>query len=102
MADMTKPEEMTGNESIIPYNEERVDDIKEKGPNSLSQTLICMLLMLFNNVYWVLRKKFSPSLHITNFALATIILIITMPCRSGWPAMLDERFVFQMASLFVF
>ena len=75
---------------------------KELGPGALGQTIVCMILMLVNNLIWVRRKSFSPVWHTLHYFIAVAILILYLPRKDWWPVMTGVKYMYTVMNIFIF
>ena len=75
---------------------------QELGPGAFCQTLLCMIVMVLNNVIWIRQKKFSAGRHILHYFIAAALLILYMPRKDWWPVMTDDKYSYMIMDIFVF
>ena len=101
-----RPDDITfSSDYEVPESTKKNDKLlarMEAGPGLLCQSLICMLLMIVNNVIWVRRREFSGARHTVHYFIAAAVLILYLPRKAWWPAMNGVKFMATAMNVFIF
>ena len=66
------------------------------------QTVLCMVLMIINNWFWVRRKSFLVCWHSTHYYFASAILLLYLPRMDLWPSMLQTKLQYTVINILIF
>ena len=101
-----RPDDITfSSDYEVPESAKKNDKLlarMEAGPGLLCQSLICMLLMIVNNVVWVRRREFSGAWHTVHYFIAAAVLMLYLPRKAWWPAMNGVKFISTAMNIFIF
>lgn len=80
-----------------------VTDSSSTAKDSLSfliaPSLICMPMIILNNVVWVRRRSFSAKWHTMHYFIASGLLVLLLPFVSWSRAMSDLKFTYTAMNI---
>ena len=101
-----RPDDLTfSSDYEVPESTKRNDKLlvrMEAGPGLVCQSLICMLVMIVNNVIWVRRRHFSSTWHTVHYFIAAAVVILYLPRKAWWPAMNGVKYLCTVSNILIF